>query len=284
MMFFDDTLTVNRDHVFQLCDEIIRRGLNKKMVFYANARANTTTPEMLDRLIEAGVTEMSMGVETGNDAMMKSIRKGCKTEQYEKAYKWMFERGLQTRASFLVGLPHETHESVRETIDFAKKLDLMRCSVNILTPYPGTHTYKQALANDGIHLLCRDWREFKRWGTAVIMTDDLTGEDLRWYQRRFLTEFYTQPKVLWYHLIQMMKGNFSLYFYRPLLFAVKNRILNFLTRSRPPTWKNYLHRKKQGHSRVEIKSNVVYHDPTLTGREEDPTGLEEDLIPVNAEK
>ena len=279
VMFFDDTLTVNKQHVFDLCDEIIRRGLHKKVVFYANTRANTTTPEMLDKLIEAGVTEMSMGVETGSADMMKLIRKGCKTDQYEQVYQWMFKRGLQTRASFIVGLPHETHESVRETIDFAKKLDLMRSSVNILTPYPGTHTYKQALAHDGVHLVCKDWREFKRWGNSVIRTDDLTGDDLQWYQKRFLTEFYTQPKVLWYHFIQIMKGNFSLYFFRPLMFAIKNRILNFLTQSRPPTWENYIRRKEQNYSKIEIKSNVPD-----SNNESTPTGLEEDLIPVNAVK
>lgn len=279
MMFFDDTLTVNKQHVFDLCDEIIKRGLHKKVVFYANTRANTTTPEMLDKLIEAGVTEMSMGVETGSAEMMKSIRKGCKTDQYEQVYQWMFERGLQTRASFIVGLPYETHESVRETIDFSKKLDLMRCSVNILTPYPGTHTYKQALAQDGVYLVCKDWREFKRWGNSVIRTDDLTGGDLQWYQRRFLTEFYTQPKVLWYHFLQILKGNFSLYFFRPLRFAIKNRILDFLTQSRPPTWENYMRRKEQNYSKIEIKSNVPD-----SNNESTPTGLEEDLIPVSAGK
>jgi anaerobic magnesium-protoporphyrin IX monomethyl ester cyclase len=186
-MFFDDTLTVNRYHVFDLCDEIIKRGLNKHVVFYANTRANTTTPEMLDKMIEAGFTEMSMGVETGSAQMMKAIKKGTRVEQYEQVYEWMEQRGLQTRASFIVGHAHETHETVLESIKFAKKIKLMRCAVNILTPYPDTHSYDQALAGDGLHLLCKDWREFKRWGTAVIRTDDLTAEDLVWYQRRFLT-------------------------------------------------------------------------------------------------
>lgn len=275
MMFFDDTLTVNKQHVFDLCDEIIKRGLNKKIVFYANTRANTTTPEMLDKLIEAGVTEMSMGVETGSKDMMKLIRKGCNPNQYEQVYKWMSERGLQTRASFIVGLPHETHETVRQSIDFAKKLDLMRCSVNILTPYPGTHTYKQALEHDGVHLVCKDWREFKRWGNSVIRTDDLAGGDLQWYQKRFLTEFYTQPKVLWYHFIQLLRGNFSLYFYRPLWFAIKNRILDFMTQSRPPTWGNYMKRRGKVCSNLEVERKICESDG---GR--DPTGLEEDLIPI----
>ncbi len=234
-MFFDDTLTVFKDRVFELCDEIIKRGLHKKIVFYANTRANTTTDKMLDKMIEAGLTEISMGVETGSEKMLAAIQKGCKLNQYRQVYKWMYERGLQTRASFIVGLPNETHKTVRQTVNFAKDLDLMRISVNILTPYPGTVVYQQALDGDGLHLLCKDWKEFKRYGSSVIRTDGLSSEDLKWYQRRFLTEFYTQPKVLWYHLKQFLSGNFSLYYYRPVLFAIKNRIKDFWNGANPPT-------------------------------------------------
>ncbi len=274
-MFFDDTLTVNRHHVAELCDEIIRRGLNKEVVFYANTRANTTSPEMLDKMIEAGFTEMSMGVETGSAEMMKAIKKGTRIEQYEQVYDWMYERGLQTRASFIVGHAHETHESVLESIKFAKKIKLMRCAVNILTPYPDTHSYDQALAGDGLHLLCEDWRQFKRWGTSVIRTDDLTAEDLEWYQRRFLTEFYTQPKVLWYHLKQVAGGNFSHYFYRPLYFAVRNRIKDFFTQSRPPTWGNYLKRKARGENKIEITLKL---DDRKNRRGKELTGKEDGLF------
>ena len=145
--------------------------------------------------------------------------------------------------------------------------------MNILTPYPDTHAYDQALAGDGLHLLCEDWREFKRWGTAVIRTDDLTAEDLVWYQRRFLTEFYTQPKVLWYHFKQLLQGNFSHYFFRPLYFAMKNRVIDFVTQSRPPTWDNYLRRKAHGENQIEIvlKLDDVKNtrgNKILTGKEE----------------
>jgi radical SAM superfamily enzyme YgiQ (UPF0313 family) len=215
---------------------------------------------------------MSMGVETGSAAIMKSVKKGTRIEQYEQVYQLMHERGLQTRASFIVGHAYETHETILESIQFAKKINLMRCAVNILTPYPDTHSYDQAIAGDGLYLLCKDWREFKRWGTAVIRTDDLSAEDLQWYQRRFLTEFYTQPKVLWYHFKQLISGNASYYFFRPLFFAIKNRISDFFTRSKPPTWNNYLKRKARGDNKIAISSNLIdvknINNSTLTGKEE----------------
>ena len=138
----------------------------------------------------------------------------------------MRNMGYQTRGSFIIGFPYETHKTIRETINFSKELNLMRATCNIMTPYPGTIIYHDALLKKGIHFLEeeRDWAAFKRWGNSTIRTDELGKEDLEYYQKLFLTEFYTQPKVLWYHALQLLKGNFSYYFYRPLVFAIKNRV------------------------------------------------------------
>ena len=220
IMFFDDTLTVSKKHIIALCDEIIKRRLNKKIQFYGNTRANTTDEEILIKMKMAGFAEISLGVESGNPVILKEIKKGATLEQYVKSYKLLYRFGFQTRASFIVGFPYETHESVSDTIKFAKKLDVMRATCNILTPYPGSEVYRQALEGKGIYLLCKDWREFKRWGTSVVKTDCLDKNDLEFYQKKFLIKFYTQPKVILYHIRQILKGNLSYFYYRPLVFAV----------------------------------------------------------------
>lgn len=224
-MFFDDTLTVRKKHVMNICDEIIHRKLNHNIIYYANTRANTTDEEILIKMKQAGFVELSMGVETGNPKLLKEIQKGTSLDQYISIYKLMYKLGFQTRASFIVGLPFETHETVRDTINFAKSLDLMRVSCNILTPYPGTVVYKQAIEGQGLHLICKDWKEFKRYGTSVIYTNALSKEYIQYYQKRFITEFYSQPKVIFYHIKQIFKGNLSYYYYRPLIFALRRRFL-----------------------------------------------------------
>jgi radical SAM superfamily enzyme YgiQ (UPF0313 family) len=225
-MFFDDTLTVNKPFVMEICNGIIRRGLNKKICFYANTRANTTDKEMLIRMKMANITEMSTGVESGNERILKNIKKGTRKERYKKVYKDMYDIGLQTRGSFIVGFPYDTHETVMETIDFARELNLMRASCNILTPYPGTEVYDDALNNRGLHFVDTDldWEKFKRWGNSTVRTDELSKDDLEYYQKLFLTLFYSQRKVVWYHIKQLFKGNLSYYFYRPIIFAFKNRL------------------------------------------------------------
>lgn len=228
-MFFDDTLAVSKQFTMDICNDIIGRGLHKKLCFYANARANTTDKEMLVKMKEANFTEISTGVESGNERILKNIEKGTSKEQYRKIYKDMLDVGLQTRGSFIVGFPYDTHETVMETINFARELDLMRATCNILTPYPGTEVYDDAINNRGLHFVDKDidWQKMKRWGNSTVCTDELSKEDLEYYQKLFLTLFYSQRKVVWYHIRQLFKGNFSYYFYRPVIFALKSRLKMF---------------------------------------------------------
>jgi len=223
-MFLDDTLTINRKHITALCEGIITAGLHREAAFYGNARANCAWPEVLKIMRRANFVELSLGVESGDQDILDGVSKGARLEEYRRAYRVMHELGFQTRASFILGLPGETHASARRTINFAKELALMRASCNILTPYPGTELLERARNGDGLRLLTEDWREFSRWGNCVIETDELKRADLLGYQRQFLTEFYTQPEVLRYHARRWLGGNRSRYYYRPLLFALRNRV------------------------------------------------------------
>jgi len=222
-MFLDDTLTARRSHILALCDEIQKRGLHKRLAFFGNARANCAQQDVLEAMRDAHFVELSLGVESGDQGILDGVCKGTKLEQYQDAYHRMRALGFQTRGSFILGLPGETHETARRTIDFAKSLELMRASCNVLTPYPGTKLLERARQGDGLYLTTEDWSEFKRWGDCVVHTDELSCDDLLAYQRRFLTEFYSQPKVLAYHAREWLRGNRDRYFYRPLLFALNER-------------------------------------------------------------
>jgi len=231
-MFLDDTLTVSKERIAGLCEEIMKRNLHKKVLFYANARADRVDFETLKMMKQAGVVEISMGIESGSQQILNMENKGTKLEQYEKVYSWMRKLGFETRGSFILGHPYETRQTVRDTINFAKKLKLVRVSCCIMTPYPGTEVYNMALRNQGIRLVSRNWGDFTRYGRSVVRTDELKKEDLENYQKMFLTEFYTQPKVIFHHLLQLLRGNFSLYYYRPILFAIWRKVRFVLTNLR----------------------------------------------------
>ena len=111
--------------------------------------------------------------------------------------------------------------------DFIQSISFMmyRVGVNILTPYPGTEMYQIAVnGGNGLRLVCKDWKDYRRWGTSVIETDALSASDLEYYQKKFLRQFYASRKVLFYHLKQLLRGNHSFFFFRPVIYAVADRI------------------------------------------------------------
>lgn len=229
-MFFDDTFTVNNKRAQEICKRIISSPICKNVKFYANLRANTYQEETTLLMKKAGFIEMSMGIESGNQEILDNIHKGTVREQYVSAYKSMKKIGVQTRGSFIIGFPYETEKTIQTSINFAKSLDLERISVNILTPYPGTIMYDKAMKGEGLYLMDNNWRHFKRWGMACVRTPSLSRKDLEEWQKTFLTEFYSSPKVVWYHILQLLKGNFSYYYYRPVIFALKEKILKIIIR------------------------------------------------------
>lgn len=233
-MFLDDTLTVSKERTLELCEEIIKRGLNRKLAFYANVRADKADFDTLKKLKEAGIVEISMGVESGNQQILDMVSKGIGLGQYTQVYSWLRKLGFETRGSFILGHPYETHRTIRDTIDFAKKLKLVRVSCCIMTPYPGTEVYKMALNGKGVRLVSSNWGDFTRYGRSVIRTDELTKEDLERYQKLFLMEFYTQPKVILYHVLQLFRGNLSLYYYRPVIFAIWRRVRSITENLKKP--------------------------------------------------
>ena len=228
-LFYDDTWSARRDRAELMCDEIIRRGLDVKL--YCFTRVDGLTKELIAKMRVAGFDKVTTGIESGNQAILDVMNKRTNLCQYEQAYKWLNEAGIETRGSFMVGCPYETRETVRDSIEFAKKLPLFRIGVNILTPYPGSPLYTNLMAKKdvGFRLLCKDWADYRRWGNSVVETDALTKSEIEESQKRFLMEFNSSWKVVRYHLKQLLRLNLSYFYYRPILYAVKERLKYMFT-------------------------------------------------------
>jgi anaerobic magnesium-protoporphyrin IX monomethyl ester cyclase len=228
-VFYDETFSANKQRVFTICNEIIKRKL--KVDLFCWTRADCLDYEVLKKMKEAGFNQITTGIESGNPEILKILNKGEGLEQFEKIYKWMDDLQMETRGSFIVGAPYETKETIRDSINFAKKLPLYRIGVNIMTPYPNSKVYEYCKQdNKGIHFVSRDWEDYKRWGNAVVRTDALSEKDLIEYQKLFLREFNGSWKVVWYHIKQLFKGNFSYFYYRPIIYAVTQRIKYMVVR------------------------------------------------------
>lgn len=222
IVFLDDTFTLHRRRVIEMCDEIVRRGI--RFSWFCLARADTLREDMLMKMREAGCVQLSIGVESGNQEILDAVHKGTKLEQVEQAFVLLKKLGFETRGSFILGLPYENRGTIRRTINFAKRLKLDRAFFNVCTPYPGTDVWQNALAGDGCTLLSHDWSQFKRHGNAVIELVDVTREELIDLQRVATMEFYLRWPIVWDHLASYVRGAREGFYYRPLWFAMKERV------------------------------------------------------------
>ena len=199
LVFYDDTLGLNKKLTYELVDAIKREKLD--FTFEGMTRINIVNKELLEKLKSVGLNRLSFGVESGNQHILDAAKKGITLEQIRKAYDLTSELDIETRMSIVLGLPFETKETVKKTIKFMKSLKCYQAYVNIGTPFPGTEYYDMAVKGyGGIRLLTNDWKEFRRWGNAVIEVNDLKREDLIKYQKKALMKFYMTPERIIYNL------------------------------------------------------------------------------------
>ncbi|MFH1611664.1 MAG: radical SAM protein [bacterium] len=202
ILIYDDTFTVDRQRVVDICNEINKRDLN--FTWDIRARVDTVDEEIVRKLKSAGCQRIHFGVEAGTERILKVLNKGINLEQIECAFAIANKVGLETLAYFMVGAPTETKEDILATIKFAKKINPDYAHITILTPYPATKIYEQAL-NDNI--IKKDyWREFAENPENGVVTQywekDLSREELFKFLEKFYKDFYGR---LSYMLKQVLK-------------------------------------------------------------------------------
>lgn len=217
--FIDDTFTIDHRRVFELCGEIMRRKL--KFTWRCYARANTLAEDVLKVMKEAGCKQISIGVESGNQEILDVAGKGIQLKQYVEAYELLEKVGFEKRGSFILGLPYENARTIRDTINFAKQLRLDRAFFNICTPYPRTRLFQMAEKGEGLSLTTNSWKEFRRWGNAVIELESISRDELVKWQKIAMMEFYARPRIIWHHIKEFIKGDRTKFYYRPLFFGLK---------------------------------------------------------------
>jgi anaerobic magnesium-protoporphyrin IX monomethyl ester cyclase len=149
----DDLFTSDKVRVLAFCTELKRRGI--KITWSAFARVNTVDAEVLAIMREAGCDTVVFGIESGNAEMLKRVKKGITKEQAVKAVQACKESGIITQASFIVGLPGESPETIADTCTFADGLGI-DYGIHLLAPFPGT-TVREEQEKYDIEILTDDW-------------------------------------------------------------------------------------------------------------------------------
>lgn len=140
--FMDDSFTVNRQYVFDLCTAFLERKL--KMTWSCLTRADLLDEEMVKVMKSAGCTKVDVGIESGSKRVQKIINKGVILEEIPKMARTLRKNSLFWAGFFMMGFPGETKEDVLYTLDFMKKIKPNWVCFSIFTPYPGTALYEKA--------------------------------------------------------------------------------------------------------------------------------------------
>ncbi|HXZ66638.1 MAG TPA: radical SAM protein, partial [Streptosporangiaceae bacterium] len=142
LFFDDDTFTDDRERAQE-----IARGLGKLgWTWSCNAKANVPR-ETLQVLRENGLRLLLVGYETGNQQILINIKKGLRVERAKRFAADCHDLGITVHGTFIIGLPGETSETIRETIKFAQEVNPHTIQVSVAAPYPGTELYRQAKEN-----------------------------------------------------------------------------------------------------------------------------------------
>jgi radical SAM superfamily enzyme YgiQ (UPF0313 family) len=187
--FFDSTFNMNRARVFNLCNELIARGLDKKCRWYANVRASITIEEA-EVMREAGCRGVSVGIESGSQAVLDRAHKRTRVAQCEEAIKNLRRAGIKQYASFIVGLPGETRETMRQTAKFIQSAKPTGFQVNSLVPYPRSAIYDVAV-KEGKMEKC-EFEDLLLYNTPVSLCD-LSVDEINSYRKRIYRDVYLNP-------------------------------------------------------------------------------------------
>ncbi|MBT9149048.1 MAG: 2-hydroxyethylphosphonate methyltransferase [Dehalococcoidia bacterium] len=186
LYFVDNVFTVDKDRTMRILT--LMRQRNLKIGFALEARAPTVDKDLIRAMADAGCIGIQFGVESGNPEVLTKIKKGITLQQVDNAVQLCLQYGIRPLCSFIIGHPFDDRETVRDTINYAKKLKRQGALVvfAVLDVYPGTEIFDRR-DELGVSIIDPD---FSRWtgGQRVLRTKHLSSEELRRLHREALCE------------------------------------------------------------------------------------------------
>ena len=168
----DDNFTLRVERAKEFCRQLIESKLNMSWYCHNGIRADKIDLELAKLMKKAGCTSVALGIESGNEKTFDSIKKGEKLEAIVRAVKLIKETGMKAVGYFIIGLPGDSLEGIKKTIDFQQKLGLDGFTYGILNPYPHTEVY-DIIKRDGKMLM--DIKDSSHFSDSPIIPFEMPG-------------------------------------------------------------------------------------------------------------
>ena len=190
----DDGFTTDLERAKIICRKLIRAKVNMPWTLINGIRVDRADEELFGLLKEAGCYQVAFGIESGDDRVLQRIHKGITVAQIERAVALAAKAKLETLGFFLFGLSGETEESMKRTIELARRLPLTIAKFGITTPYPGTRLFEE-LESQG-KILHKSWKDYLIHNDRrrIFVHADVSWDLIHKYYLKAYREFYFRPK------------------------------------------------------------------------------------------
>jgi len=152
ILFLDDNFLVSKERIYDLIGEIKKKGIDRKVSFNFQARGDNVDEKLLRDMYDAGFRSIFFGMETASEEIMKVIKKDETVAECVAAVKMAKDIGYHVSATFIYGLPGDSHENRMECVRMSRDLKIDMVRYNNATPYPGTALYDMAKAENRLYI------------------------------------------------------------------------------------------------------------------------------------
>jgi hopanoid biosynthesis associated radical SAM protein HpnJ len=196
LFFDDDTFTADPKRA---CE--IAKGLGKLGITWStNARGNVDR-ETLKILKDNGLRLFVCGYESGNEQILKNIKKGVSVERARRFTRDCHDIGILIHGTFIVGLPGETKDTIEETIRFAQEMQPETLQVSLASPYPGTAMYDWVIQNK--YLNVDSLVDETGYQKCTVSYPEISAEDIFDSVEKFYRRYYFSRRYIWKSLKKM---------------------------------------------------------------------------------
>jgi radical SAM superfamily enzyme YgiQ (UPF0313 family) len=202
--FWDDTMSYHKKWMKEFLDLLIREKLD--LCWSCYAAVNTVDKDLLKLMRKAGCWNIFYGYETANDGLAKNIQTNRKNRNFEKmkqVAQWTKEAGIEVRGSFLIGLPGETPELAKKTVQNAIDLDPDYAQFTLVCPYPGTKLAKEIEEGKWGKFVSRDLEEYQCWNVTWLPFGYNSIKELKNMERYAFRKFYLRPSYIFKRIMKI---------------------------------------------------------------------------------
>jgi radical SAM superfamily enzyme YgiQ (UPF0313 family) len=191
----DDQFATDIERAKLICEKIIQAGLKFPWNLGNGVRVDRVDEEFLRLAKRAGCYQVGVGFESGDQASLNGINKGIKLEESVRCMELIRKVGLESVGFFMLGLPDDTEESLKKTVNLALRLMPDYAKVTITIPFPGTMLFDQ-YEKQGL-IKSWDWTQYNLHRAGDIYEHPhLSYETMKHYYDMFYWRYYLHPRFL----------------------------------------------------------------------------------------